>query len=179
MLEILPLALGSALYPTLLAMVVLILRRDDPRRILAAYLAGALVTSLTVGAIVIGALNAGKVVGGSDHTVGPGVDIAGGLLALLLFFVLRTHRDRALRERRLRRKAAKDDKTPLSQRVLERESLVMTFMIGVALSLPGMLYLVVPGSTRYRVVTSLRPEDDRPAGMVGTHDERVPATRGR
>jgi Sap, sulfolipid-1-addressing protein len=144
LLDLLPLALGSALYPTLLAMVVVILQRPDPRRILAAYLAGGMLTSLTVGFVVVGALNAGHVVGGSDRTVSPAVDLVAGLAALFLFWVLLTERDRAVRERRRLKKeaSAKDAKDPLSERVLARNSLVLTFVVGMTLNLPGALYLV-------------------------------------
>jgi hypothetical protein len=41
MLELLPLALGSAPYPALLAVVIVILTQPNPRRLLGAYLAGA------------------------------------------------------------------------------------------------------------------------------------------
>jgi hypothetical protein len=143
-LDLLPLALGSALYPTLLAMVVLILRRDEPRRILAAYLAGALLVSIGVGLLVVRALDAGKAVGGSDHTIGPGVDIGAGLVAVVLFWVLFTDRDRGVRERRRRKKEAKadSDRDPWSHRLLARDSILLTFAVGMALSLPGALYLV-------------------------------------
>jgi hypothetical protein len=144
LLDLLPLALGSAIYPTLMAMVVLILSRPNPRRLLAAYLAGALLTSLTVGFLVVGALNAGNVVGGSDRTVSPAVDIVVGLLALLLFWVILTDRDRRLRERRRLKheERADDGRDPWSSRILDRESFRLTFVVGVVLNLPGALYLV-------------------------------------
>jgi hypothetical protein len=50
--EILPLAIGSAIYPTLLAMVVIILGQPNPRRLLAAYFCGGMLASLTVGFLV-------------------------------------------------------------------------------------------------------------------------------
>jgi hypothetical protein len=139
----LPLAFYAALYPTLLAMVVLILRRPNPIRMLAAYLVGAMFVSLALGAAIVRALKAGNVVGGSDTTVGPGVDIFFGVVALGLVYGLRTGRDSALRERRERRKAAraKPERDPWSQRVMDRESLVLTFFVGIALSLPGIAYL--------------------------------------
>ena len=144
LLDLLPLALGSAIYPTLMAMVVLILSRPNPRRLLAAYLAGALLISLTVGFLVVGVLNAGNVVGGSDRTVSPAVDIVVGLLALLLFWVMLTDRDRRLRERRrLKREERVDDgRDPWSRRILARDSRGLTFVVGVVLNLPGALYLV-------------------------------------
>jgi hypothetical protein len=142
--DILPLAIGSAVYPTLLAMVVIILGQPNPRRILAAYLVGGMLASLTVGFLAVAALNAGHTVGRSDHTVGPAVDFVVAALALLLVVVLITDRDRALREHRARKKREREAKagTPLSQRILSRNSLLLTFVLGIALNLPGALYLV-------------------------------------
>jgi hypothetical protein len=142
--EILPLAIGSAIYPTLLAMVVIILGQPNPRRLLGAYFCGAMLASLTVGFLVVGALNSGNTVGGSDHTVGPAVDFAVAAIALVLVYVLLTDRDRALREHRERKKAQRETEAsvPFSQRVLSRNSLFLTFVIGIALNLPGALYLV-------------------------------------
>ncbi len=129
--DLLPLALGSAAYPTLLAMVVIILGRDSPRRLLTAYLAGALLVSIGAGLGIVAALEGGHVVGGSDHTVGPGVDVGIGLLALVLFWIMLTDRDRGLRERRARKKAAKEasgeKRDPWSQRILDRGSVPLIF----------------------------------------------------
>jgi hypothetical protein len=143
-LELLPLAIGSAAYPTLLAMVVLILGRPNPRRILAAYLAGGMAASVIVGFVVVKSLKAGNVVGGSDRTVGPGVDVAIGLIALVLFWVLLTNRDAGFRERRAAKKEAKaaDAKESWTSRALSGGSLKLMFVAGMALNLPGALYLV-------------------------------------
>ena len=56
--ELLPLALWSAFYPTLLTMVVLIMRRPDPRRLLLTYYIGGMVASLTAGFLLIEAVKA-------------------------------------------------------------------------------------------------------------------------
>ncbi len=137
--EILPLAIGSAIYPTLLAMVVIILGQPNPRRLLAAYFCGGMLASLTVGFLVVTALNSGNTVGGSDHTVGPAVDFVIAAFALLLVYVLLTDRDRALREHHARKKEHRETEggVPWSQRVLSRNSLFLTFVIGIALNLPG------------------------------------------
>jgi hypothetical protein len=143
MAELLPLACAAALYPPILAMVVVILARPNPRNLLFAYVLGALLASIAAGLAIVAALNAGNVVGGSDHTVSPAVDIAAGVAALFVAWILLTDRDRQLRERRARRKAQKSDgRDPWSRRVLERDSLRLTFLLGVALNLPGASYLV-------------------------------------
>jgi len=144
--NLLPLALGSAAYPTLLTMVVIIIGRENARRLLTAYVLGGLLVSIAAGFLVVKALDAGHVVGGSDHTVGPGVDIVVGLLALLLFWILLTNRDAPIRERRAAKKAAKandkDDRDPWSKRILEGGSVKLVFVLALVLNLPGALYLV-------------------------------------
>jgi hypothetical protein len=144
-LELLPLALGSAVYPTLLAVVILILTQPNPRRLLAAYLAGALLTSLTVGLIVVNGLKSGHVLNGSSgRSINPAIDLAVGLVLLALFYMLLTGRDRRFVEERQRKKGerATRNKEPWSDRVLSRQSIVLTFIVGMALNLPGALYLV-------------------------------------
>jgi hypothetical protein len=144
-LQLLPLALGSAVYPTLLAVVILILTQPNPRRLLAAYLAGGMLASLTIGLVIVAGLNSGHVLnGGSGRTINPAVDLAVGLLLLVLLYALLSGRDRRFTERRERKRAERADsgKEPWSDRVIRRQSLVLTFVVGIALNLPGALYLV-------------------------------------
>jgi hypothetical protein len=143
-LDLLPMACASAIYPSLLAAVVLIMGQPNPRRLLSAYLAGALLVSIGAGLIIVFALDAGDVASGSEDRFGPGVDVAIGGIALLLFWVLLTDRDRRLKERRVERRPPKadDGRDPWSRRILTRGSLKLTFLLGMALSLPGALYLV-------------------------------------
>ena len=146
-LDLLPMALWSAFYPALLAMVVLILARPNARRLLIAYYLGGLTISFVAGALILEAFKAGHAVGASNRSVSPGVDIFAALLALVIFWVLLTGRDRGLRERRERRKEVKAAKNghsryPWSARVLERESLGLTFAVALVLNLPGAMYLV-------------------------------------
>jgi hypothetical protein len=141
--ELLPLAVVAALYPPILAMVVVILARPSPRNLLLAYVLGALLASIAAGLAIVAALNAGNVVGGSDRTVNPAVDIGAGLGALFVAWIMITDRDRQLRERRAQRKAQKaDGRDPWSRRALERDSLRLTFLLGAALNLPGASYIV-------------------------------------
>lgn len=145
MIDVIPLAFLSALYPTLLAVVVLVLQRPDPRRLLAAYLAGAMLTSMVVGYAIVSALEAGNVVGGGDRTVGPGANLAGGAIALLLVWFLVGDWGRERRERLKRRREAKQEKRerpPWSERVIQHGSVRLTFLVGMVLNLPGAMYLV-------------------------------------
>jgi hypothetical protein len=77
-LDLLPMALWSAFYPTLLALVVVILGRPQPRRLLLAYYLGGMTMSFAAGAVLIAAFGAGHDVGASNRSVGPGVDFAIG-----------------------------------------------------------------------------------------------------
>jgi hypothetical protein len=86
--ELIPLALAAALYPPILALVVVILARPNPRNLLLAYVAGALLVSTLAGLAIVATLNAGNVVGGSDHTIDPTVDIAGGAASLFVAWIL-------------------------------------------------------------------------------------------
>jgi hypothetical protein len=143
--DLLPLALGSAVYPTLLAVVIVILTQPNPRRLLAAYLAGAMLTSLTIGVVfVTGVGGSGIANGESGRTVNPAVNLVVGLLLLTLLYALLSGRDRRLTEIRARRKArhADSEKESWSERVLQRQSIALTFVVGMALNLPGALYLV-------------------------------------
>ena len=146
MAELLPLALVAALYPPILALVVVILARPNPRPLLIAYVLGALLVSIAAGVGIVAVLNAGNVVGGSDRTVNPAVDITAGLVALLVGWAMLTDRDRWLRERRARRRALKESKAdgrdPWSRRILERDSVRFAFLLGLALNLPGVSYVV-------------------------------------
>jgi Sap, sulfolipid-1-addressing protein len=149
-LDLVPMALWAAFYPTLLAIVVLILGRPRPRRLLLAYYFGGLAMSFAAAAVLIAVFNAGHDVGASNRTIGPGVNFAIGLLTLALFWVLFTDRDRALRERRAARKTAKaadrpeprDKREPWSRRLLDRDSLGLTFAVALVLNVPGAMYLV-------------------------------------
>jgi len=145
LIDVIPLAFLSALYPTLLAVVVLVLQRPDPRRLLGAYLAGAMLTSMVVGYVIVTALREGNVVGGSDHAVGPGVNLAGGLIALLLVWFLASDWGQERRERLKAKKEARrsaSERQPWSERVIQRGSVTLTFVVGMALNLPGAMYLV-------------------------------------
>jgi len=143
--QLLPLALGSAVYPTLLAVVILILTQPNPRRLLAAYLAGGMLVSLAVGFGVLVALNSGDVMNGSSgRTLNPAVDLVAGLLLFALLYALLSGRDQRFTELRehKREERAESGKRPWSERILSRESIVLTFFVGMALNLPGALYLV-------------------------------------
>jgi hypothetical protein len=136
------LAFLAALYPTLLAATTVMLMLPHPKRLLLGYLLGAAMTSITLGLVIVFALKDSGLVDSGKTTLGPGEDIALGLLALVIAFVLGTGRDEKMAERRRARKAAKGPQGPPRwQQFLGRGSARVTFAVGAVLTLPGATYL--------------------------------------
>jgi hypothetical protein len=135
-------ALTSALNPSLLTAVTVMLTLDRPKRLLTGYLAGALVTSVTCGLVLVFALPHSSTAGTAKHSVNPILNIALGAIVLLVVFVVgteRDHRRRAWSERRRARSADKPD--PRWRRQLSKGSARDTFVVGVLLSFPGASYI--------------------------------------
>lgn len=136
------LAFLAALYPTLLAATTVMLMLPHPKRLLLGYLLGAAMTSITLGLVIVFALQGSGAANTGKTTLGPGEDIALGLLALVVAFVLGSGRDRRLAERRKARKAAKGPQGPPRwRRELGRGSARVTFAVGAVLTLPGATYI--------------------------------------
>jgi hypothetical protein len=141
------LSLLAMFNPTLLAAVTLMLLTENPKRLMLGYLLGAYTASITIGLAIVFALHDSDVVSSSKQTIGPVEDLVIGGLLLLVGFVLGTDRDQPLRERRERRKIAKQSKNggekkePLPMRLLGRGSPRIAFVVGLLLSFPGVSYL--------------------------------------
>ncbi len=142
MINVLVLAFASAVSPTILAVVIVVLSRPKPRRLLLAYLLGGLLTSVAIGIAIVSSLNGLKVVSGSTPVADPIVNFTVGALALIVAYVLATDRDARLEERRREKRAARPARDPWSERVLNRGTAPIAFAVGVALNLPGAFYLV-------------------------------------
>ena len=135
-------SLTASLNPTLVAATTVMLLLDRPVRLMAGYLLGAYLTSITLGLIIVFSLSNSGATNTTENTISPAVDIALGGIALAIAFVLATGRDRRLRERREARKAANVDKAPPRwQRELSKGSPRTTFVVGALLTLPGASYL--------------------------------------
>jgi Sap, sulfolipid-1-addressing protein len=145
-LRVLVLSLEAALYPTLLAAVIILLAQPRPRRMLAAYLGAGLFTSITAGCLIVFAL--GGAVHSSSSTVSWGADLAVGGLLLLVAVTLATRADVRWRERRRARrgrparKEAKEDREPWSERILARGSVPLVILAGLVINVPGAAYLI-------------------------------------
>lgn len=147
--DILLLSLVSMLNPTLLAAVTVMMLLPSPKRLMAGYLLGAYTTSITLGLVIVFALPGSSTESSSKHTIGPLEDIAVGLLAVLIAFVLETGRDQPFQERRREKKEAKlkakraagKPTESLSMRMLGKGDPKVTFVVGAVLSFPGVSYL--------------------------------------
>lgn len=142
-------ALFAMLNPSLLAAVTVMLLFPDPKRLMLGYLIGAYLTSITSGLVIVFALPAASSQSTATDTIGPVEDLVVGLLLWTLALVLRTGRDQPFRERRAEKREAKrrekeeagkpTESLPL--RLLGKGDPKLTFIVGVALSFPGVSYL--------------------------------------
>jgi hypothetical protein len=135
-------AFTAAFNPTLVAATTVMLLLEKPMRLMLGYLAGAMMTSLTLGMVIVFALPDSSATNTTENTISPAVDIALGGLFLLVAFAVASGRTASISERRKEKKAAKPDKGPPRwQRELSRGSPWVTFAVGALLTLPGASYL--------------------------------------
>ena len=136
-LDLLLLAVASAFWPLLIAVVVLALRTHRPVRILATFLAAALMTTVTEGLVIVAVLRRTEVVSSSRPTAGPAVDLTIGMLALVAAAVLRRRRHRPAHDERRRT----PKRQPWTERAVQGGRLA--FVAGIVLNLiPGVFPFV-------------------------------------
>jgi hypothetical protein len=146
---ILLLALAAAVYPQLLAVVVIILTRPNPQPLLwACYLAG-MVVSVGSSVVILAVFRSrGSIAGTTSHRLGAGTYLAVGAIALLLAVVMGTGRGRALatraspagrrsRSRERDKPSAKAKLRTRAEGALREGSLMVAALIGVLLAIPG------------------------------------------
>ena len=140
--EVILLSLTASLNPTLVGATTVMLLLDSPGKLMGGYLLGAYMTSITLGLVIVFSFSNSSATSTTQHTLSPAVDIALGLIALAVAFVLYTGRHEGFKERRRAKKAAKGPKQPPRwQRELNKGSPRVTFVIGALLTLPGASYL--------------------------------------
>lgn len=131
--------------PTLLAAVTVMLLLSNPRRLMLGYLLGAYTSSIVAGLVIVFSLHGSSAARTSTHLLSPAGDIAVGLTALAVALVLATgHETRvhSWRERRKQARAAKKPSTePWQTRMLGKGSALVTFVVGAAMSFPGVGYV--------------------------------------
>jgi hypothetical protein len=143
--DIFLLSLVAAANASLLAAVTVMLFLPNPKRLLLGYLAGALLTSLTIGFLVVFVVDGASATSTAENSVSPSIDVALGLILLLVAYVLRGGHDQRLKERRRAKKGEADAEAEKSaskvEQLLGRGSARVTFALGVVLTLPGVSYL--------------------------------------
>jgi Sap, sulfolipid-1-addressing protein len=136
------LAFASALNPTLLAASTVMLLLPNPKRLMLGYLLGALMTSVTLGMLIVFEFPHSGAVGTTKHSLSPAADLVLGVLALVIAYALGSGRAQELRARRGRKKPKEDKGPPRWQRALSKGSARTTFVVGAVFTLPGASYLV-------------------------------------
>jgi hypothetical protein len=135
-------ALTASVNPTLVAATTVLLLLPSPKKLMLGYLAGAYMTSITIGCVIVLSLGESGAVSTTQKGVNPAVDLVVGGLFLMIGFVLGTGRDRRIRQRRAQKRAREEPKkTPRWQEALGKGSPKATFVVGALLTLPGASYL--------------------------------------
>jgi hypothetical protein len=136
------LSFTAALNPTLVAASTLMMLLPNPVRLMLGYLLGAMLTSITLGIVIVQTLHNASAVSTTRNTLSPVADLALGALALLLAFVIGSGRaGRAAERRRAHEHHKRHQGPPRWQRALGKGSARITFVIGAMLTLPGVSYL--------------------------------------
>jgi hypothetical protein len=140
--QVIVLSLTASLNPTLVAATTVMLLLPKPTRLMLGYLAGAYMTSITLGLVIVFSLSDSSTANTTENTLSPAIDIALGAIALIVAWVIHTGRQQRISERRRARKEANPNKEPPRwQRELSKGTARMTFLIGALLTLPGASYL--------------------------------------
>jgi hypothetical protein len=161
--EFFVLALSAAFNPKLLAIDLLLIENSRPRAMFASILAGGMSLAIAIGLVDVLVVQADTV--NTQKSVSAGVDLALGLILLVLGLLLLTHlipwkHPGKATARKPKEKQAKGDNW--AQRALGEPRLLLGFMIGALTGLPGASYLaalhnLIAGhySTAYQVVAVL------------------------
>jgi len=144
--QILFLSLVAIVDPVIAGAATVMLLLPEPKRLMLGFVLGALVTSVTLGLVIV------FVVGGTDSAtsttkrhVDPVVDIAAGVAFLLIATLVATGVWGRLAERRKKRRGPKKDKGPSRlQQELSKGSPRLTFCVGAVYeAMPSVVYLGV------------------------------------
>ena len=151
------LAIAAAVYPQLLAVVVVILTRQNPKPLLWACYLGSLLVSISASIVILVIFRSrGSVAGASSHRIGPATYLAAGAIALAVAVFVATRRGRELMGRDVfvflrRRRRTRDGPTAVArmrsraQVSLHEGSVVVATAVGALLALPGPFDLLALG----------------------------------
>jgi hypothetical protein len=137
--DLIPLALAAAVYPPLLAGIIILLARDKPVAMLGAFMAGGMIVSVVLGLLIVFVLG-DWLSSRSQDSASPIVDIVIGVLSLVGAFVL--HQRIREREHGVVRASKKPKDGPSrTQQMLNEGTPWAAFVAGLIVCLPGIWYL--------------------------------------
>jgi hypothetical protein len=142
--QLILLACLAALFPLMLAAVVVMLTRPKPKRLLVSFLIGGWAMSITAGLLVLSAFSGtSDELLGSNDTVHPGAYLVFGALCLVAAYVMGTARGAEMRARRAARRPAKPaaEGPSRAERALGGDRPAVAFVVGAVINLPGIYYL--------------------------------------
>jgi hypothetical protein len=132
------LAILSAFWPTLVVVDVLAFHTPKPERVLIAFLVGGLITTITIGTLIVLNLQGASAVTDSRSTTDPALNIAVGTLALVAAYVLDRMPDLHLP----RRRTANPKRSPFTQRAIESGA-PLAFVAGLLVNIvPGIFPII-------------------------------------
>src|SRR6478609_10799194 len=107
--QVLLFAVAAMANPSLLAASTVLLILPNPKKLMLGYLLGALMTSVTLGLVIVFALQDSSFVGETKHTISPAVDVALGCILLVISFVIASDRRQRYSAGRRERKEPKKE----------------------------------------------------------------------
>ena len=155
--SIILLALAAAVYPQLLAVVVIILTRPNPQPLLWACYLASLLVSVGSSVLIFAAFQSrGSIAGTSSHRLGAAAYLTVGAIAVSVAILMATRRGRELLDRdrsasrRPRRRvppgsAAVAKTRARAERSLSEGSIVVACLVGALLAVPGPFDLLALG----------------------------------
>ncbi len=141
--DVVLLALLAAANPTLLAVTTVMLLLPHPERLMLGYWFGAMFTSVTLGLVIVFALEGSSVVGTTKRTLSPVADfVLAGIMLTCAALLLRSRGNREQpREKKGAKKRRQTDQPPKWQQAIGKGNAKTSFVIGALLTLPGATYL--------------------------------------
>src|SRR5215510_5183557 len=121
-------SLVAAVNAALLAAVTVMLSQPNPKRLLIGYLLGGLLVSLTIGFVIVFAVHQSGATSTTQNSISPAMDIALGLILLVVAYVLRSERVERRRERKKKEKEGVEKGPSKVERVLGRGSAGVAYL---------------------------------------------------
>jgi hypothetical protein len=142
LLEIFLLALVAMFFPALLAVVLVAIRGRHPQLLLASFLAGGLLSAISVGLVIVFSLQGASVDSSSSSHLDPVVYVVIGLLSLLAAWVVRRKQLLVKKEKVASAGSNEEKKPDRLERALDRGA-PYAFVAGILLcAIPGFSALV-------------------------------------